>query len=265
MCKSGFSGWSLKLSACGPKRCQCKWRRPETNKPVRQIAETFAASKSTWRVHRHQKPRSIREDIQSWWSLNSLPGSWILWRRKEGTSVTKSTIKRRLQETKYPEFTTRYKSLVELRSRKAWFIFARKRCSLLEQDVGGKETMKVYKDVGKKNYGVRNERLRIWSITHHPSNMVEAALWHGHVWLLMELVQWCLLMTCQLIEIAEGILIHKGPNQTKGPKAKMPENWKNDALLCRWMMTENKVHVVMRPHLISTLLIWIYKELIIKQ
>ena len=49
---------------------------------------------------------------------------------------------------------------------------------------------------------------------HHLSNMAEAVLWQGHLWLPMKLCHWCLLMRQLLIEAAGWILklyIEKSP------------------------------------------------------
>ena len=62
---------------------------------------------------------------------------WQSQEREIGVSLSNSTIKRRLHECKYREFTTMYKPLVKLKNRKARLDIVRKRkkaCSVLEKE-----------------------------------------------------------------------------------------------------------------------------------
>ena len=59
----------------------------------------------------------------------------------------------------------------------------------------------LYQNLGKRRGWRRREVTHDPQPTHHLLNMVEAVLWPGHVWLLMELGDSCLMMKLLLIEV----------------------------------------------------------------
>ena len=120
-----------------------------------------------------------------------------------GLYVSKSTIKRRLHQSKYRGFTTRCEPLVGPQNRKTRLDFARKHLKKPVQFYGlMRQISTCTRMMGREEYG----RLMIRSMLPHLWRMVEVVLWHGHVWLPRELVPLYLLMMWLLTKATGWIL-----------------------------------------------------------
>uniref|UniRef100_A0A667ZZ47 Sema domain, immunoglobulin domain (Ig), short basic domain, secreted, (semaphorin) 3Aa n=1 Tax=Myripristis murdjan TaxID=586833 RepID=A0A667ZZ47_9TELE len=89
-------------------------------------------------------------------------------------------------------FTPSCKPLVSLKSRKTRLDFAKNIEKSLPNSGAQffgqmKQRLTCTRMMGRAKCGELKEQLMNQSIAHHLSSMVEAVLWHGHVWLLLEL------------------------------------------------------------------------------
>lgn len=88
------------------------------------------------------------------------------------------------------EFTTRCKMLI-IKTGRLEKTFLERACTVLEKSLWTDDFTRIME---REKYG-GEKRVIIWSILHYLPNMVEAVLWLGYVWLLMEAAGWILKYT----------------------------------------------------------------------
>lgn len=90
--------------------------------------------------------------------------------------------------------------------------------------------------MGREKYTQGSKQLPIWSIKLYLLNMGEPMVWHGHVWLLVELGHYCVLMVWLLTEVTDWMLKCTGLYSLH-IFSQMLNNWLDGASYCKMIMT----------------------------
>ncbi len=186
-----FGSCCCEPTSCSQRSAPCRWTRQLRNISSGQINSLVHSEKKRthWWAQQHKKAWASTEDNSGGWSKDPLHGKENFTTSSQvkntlqevDVSLSKSTIKRRLHQSKYRGFTTRckqgqiklcQKTSKKNTSAKAFFghLKLRSICTRM---------------TGRKKYGKGLEHLMIQSIQHHLWNMVEQCdgmSMHGFQW-----------------------------------------------------------------------------------
>ena len=198
--KYGICVWNLLLSTLNMKSKELSLsvkqaiiRLKNRIKPIREIAKTLGVAKSTvWYILKKKErtgelsnTKTTENNCGGWWK-NYFPGEekpfHNSWPDQEhfqmvGVSVSKSTIKRGLHQSKFRGFTTRCKPLVSLKNRKTRLEFAKKH---LKEPVQFWNNI-LWTDETKINLYQNDGKRRVWRRegTAHDPKHTTSSVKHG--------------------------------------------------------------------------------------